>query len=152
MSFLSTQVSAPDEDDHKKLTKVMKYLPATKDLPLCLKCRDEGMIWWWVDASYASHPNMKDHTRMTMSMGEGSIYSNSTKQKLVSWSSTESELMHCPNAMDTQFFNWTRLYGQRQHIISRLQKCYSAQGKWPQIQHKTDQTCCHSAFFHSRMY
>ena len=48
---------------------------------------------WWVDASYAVHNDMKGHTGGTMSLGHGSIYSSSTKQKLVSRSSTEAELI-----------------------------------------------------------
>ena len=48
---------------------------------------------WWVDASYAVHNDMEGHTGGTMSLGHRSIYSSSTKQKLVSRSSTEAELI-----------------------------------------------------------
>ena len=48
---------------------------------------------WWIDASYAVHPNMRRHTGATMSMGNGSIYSGSWKQKMVTRSSTESEVV-----------------------------------------------------------
>ena len=39
------------------------------------------------------HNDMKGHTGGTMSLGHGSIYSSSTKQKLVSCSSTKAELI-----------------------------------------------------------
>ena len=42
---------------------------------------------------------MHGHSVMTMTMGQGSIYSNLTKQKLVAWSSTESELTDVHDAL-----------------------------------------------------
>ena len=48
---------------------------------------------WWIDASYAVHPNMHGHTGATMSMGNGSVYSGSWKQKMVMRRSTESEVV-----------------------------------------------------------
>ena len=48
---------------------------------------------WWIDASYAVHPDMRGHTGATMSMGNGSVFSCSWKQKLVTRSSTESEVV-----------------------------------------------------------
>ena len=63
---------------------------------------------WWVDASYAVHPDMKGHTGGTMSLGNGSIYSTSIKQKLVARSSTESEVIGVhdvmPQALWTNYF------------------------------------------------
>ena len=50
-------------------------------------------IQWWIDASYAVHPDMRGHTGATMSMGNGSVFSGSWKQKLVTQSSTESEVV-----------------------------------------------------------
>ena len=44
-----------------------------------------------MDAAYTVHHNMKGHTGATMSLGSGSPYSSSTKQKLVTRSSTECE-------------------------------------------------------------
>ena len=60
---------------------------------LTLGLQNDGVMTWWVDASYAVHNDMKGHTGGTMSLGHGSIYSSSTKQKLVSCSSTEAELI-----------------------------------------------------------
>ena len=50
-------------------------------------------VRWWIDASYAVHPSMHGHTGATMSMGNGSVYSRSWKQKMVMRSSTESEVV-----------------------------------------------------------
>jgi hypothetical protein len=93
VSFLCGRLQHPDEDDYKKLTRVVKYLDGSIDMPLTLSADGSGTLRWWVDASYAVHDNMKGHTGGTMSMGNGSIYSTSTKQKLVARSSTEAEIV-----------------------------------------------------------
>ena len=74
MSFLQTRVNKPDEDDFKKLTRVVKYLQGTQDMILTLRLQNDGVMTWWVDASYAVHNRMKGHTGGTMSLGHGSIY------------------------------------------------------------------------------
>jgi hypothetical protein len=108
VSFLSSRVQKPDIDDYKKLARVMKYLQATTDLILRLSTDKTGIIKWWVDASYAVHPDMRGHTGGTMSMGQGSIYSTSTKQKLVTRSSTECELVGVHDVMPQ--IEWTNLF------------------------------------------
>ena len=93
VSFVQTRVNKLDEDDFKKLTRVVKYLQGTWDMILTLGLQNDGAMTWWVDASYAVHNDMKGHPGGTMSLGHGSIYSSSTKQKLVSRSSTDAELI-----------------------------------------------------------
>lgn len=67
-----------------------------------------GTLYWWVDASYTVHPDMKGQTGGSFSMGPGSIYSTSTKQKLVSRSSTKSELIGIHNVLPQMI--WTNNY------------------------------------------
>ena len=50
-------------------------------------------VRWWIDASYAVHPDMRGHTGATMSMGNGSVFSGSWKQKLITRRSPESEVV-----------------------------------------------------------
>ena len=69
VAFLTTRVSAPDVDDYGKLIRLTKYLRDTQDLPLTLEADGSGIIRWWIDASFAVHPDMKSHTGATMSMG-----------------------------------------------------------------------------------
>jgi hypothetical protein len=114
VSFLCKRVSVPDEDDYKKLTRVMKYLQSTLYLKLKLESDDSGIIRWWVDASYAVHPDMKGHTGGTMSMGKGSIYSIASGQKLVARSSTESELIGVHDVMPQ--IVWTSYFLQAQGV------------------------------------
>jgi hypothetical protein len=93
VSFLCKRVTKSDEDDWKKLTRVMRYLQGTVSLTLRLAADGSGNVTWHIDASHAVHFDMKGHTGGTMSMGKGSIYSTAGGQKLVARSSTESELI-----------------------------------------------------------
>ena len=74
MSFLSTRVKEPSVDDWKKLGRCLRYLSTTKELPLTLEANNDGIVQWWVDASYAVHPNIKSHTGATMTLGKGSPF------------------------------------------------------------------------------
>ena len=93
ISFLCSRLNCPDEDDFKKLTRLIRYLRHTLYMCLVLGKDATESMHWWIDASYAVHPNMRGHTGATMSMGNGSIYSGSWKQKMVTRSSTESEVV-----------------------------------------------------------
>ena len=93
ISFLCGRLHNPDEDDYKKLTRMMRYLHSTKYLILTLRANDNGIVQWWIDASYAVHEDMKGHTGATLSLGKGGIYNGSWKQKLIVRSSTKSELI-----------------------------------------------------------
>ena len=48
---------------------------------------------WYVDTAFGVHRDMKSHTGMIITMGQGAASSNSTKQKLNTKSSTEAELV-----------------------------------------------------------
>ena len=93
ISFLCGHLTCPDEDDFKKLTRMIRYLRHTLYMCLVLSKDDTDSIRWWIDASCAVHPDMRGHTGATMSMGNGSVFSGSWKQKLVTRSSTESEVV-----------------------------------------------------------
>jgi hypothetical protein len=111
-AFLSTRVKVPDEDDYKKLTRVMRYLRSTRNLPLTLEAENLSIIKWWVDASYAVHPDMKSHTGGIMTLGKGAVYGTSLKQKINTKSSTESELVGVGEALP--IILWTRYFMEAQ--------------------------------------
>ena len=93
ISFLTTRVSKSNDGDWKKLKRLLQYVHGTMDLVLKLSGDGMSIIKWWIDASYGVHDNMRSHTGTTMSLGRGSVYSRSTKQKLNTKSSTEAELV-----------------------------------------------------------
>jgi hypothetical protein len=112
VAFLCTRVQSPDEDDYKKLTRVMRYLRSTINMPLTLESNNINIVKWWADASYAVHPDMKSHTGGAMSLGRGVIYGTSTRQKLNTKSSTEAELVGVNDVMPQVL--WTRYFLEAQ--------------------------------------
>ena len=92
-SFLSTRVNYSTEQDKKKLEKCMGYLLHSRDDILTLEADDKQNLYWYIDASFAVHPDMKSHTGAIFTLGKGSIVSSSTKQKVNSRSTTEAELI-----------------------------------------------------------
>jgi len=112
VAFLTTRVSSPDVDDMRKLGRCVRYLRRTSHYPLILEANCLRNIRWWVDASYAVHPDMRSHTGATMSLGKGSVYSISTRQKMNTRSSTEAELVGVNDAMS--LILWTRHFLEAQ--------------------------------------
>jgi len=112
IAFLCTRVQHPDVDDQKKLDRVIRYLRHTKTLALTLEAENLEIIKWWVDASFAVHQDMRSHTGGTMSLGKGSIYSASVRQKLNTKSSTEAELVGVDDMMSMVL--WTRQFMEGQ--------------------------------------
>ena len=121
VAFLSSCVSNPDHDDYMKLGKVIKYLESTLHLTLRLQVDKSNLLQWWVDAAYATHPDMKGQTGATLTMGHGSIYSNSLKQKLVARSSTEAELIGVhdilPQILWTRNFLISQGYPVQENVV-----------------------------------
>lgn len=112
IAFLTTRVREPDVDDWKKLSHLMKYLRGTKELPLILSANGSGILKWYVDGSFGVHPNMRGHTGGGLSLGRGFPSVNSTKQKLNTRSSTESEIVAVDDCMPA--ICWTRYFLEAQ--------------------------------------
>ena len=55
IAFLTIRVRKLDEDDWKKLRKLLSYLKRTIKLPLILRADGVNVLKWWVDTSYAAH-------------------------------------------------------------------------------------------------
>ena len=114
VSFLTTQIMQPDIDDWKKLSRCLKYLRGTRRLPMILGGNDEVDLKWWIDASFAIHPDMRSHTGMTMSLGHGCPYSSTNKQKINTKSSTEAELVGVADGLPMVI--WTRNFLEAQGL------------------------------------
>ena len=67
---------------------------------------------WYTDASFAVHPDMKSHTGYIMTLGKGAVIASSTKQKINTKSSTESELVVAGNA--TTPLLWSKWFMEEQ--------------------------------------
>src|SRR5210317_2281983 len=94
------------------------YLKRTKDFDLKLSTANMKLLKWHIDASYAVHNDLRSHTGRNFTMGKGTIYGKSSKQKLNVKSSTEAELVGFDDFMPQIL--WTN------HFIDA--QCYAMRG------------------------
>ena len=103
VSFASTYAAAPTEAAFAELIYILQYLRGTQNHGLVLRAGEpnrELTLTCFVDASYLTHRDSKSHTGYTLSFGEidthyrveGTFYSKSSKQTLVTTSSTHAEM------------------------------------------------------------
>ena len=93
LSYLMKRVLKPTEEDGRKLARYIAYAASTTDLPLRLGCHLPPRVNVFIDASFATHPDMKSHSGVCITLGTGAYYSKSTTQKLNTTSSCEAELV-----------------------------------------------------------
>ncbi len=115
--FLTMRVKWPDVDDWHKLRHLVEYLQSTCNFPLILGADSTGVLNWYVDASFAVHPDMRGHTGSTMTMGRGFSLDKLTKHKLNTHSSTESEIFAVDDLIPQIL--WTRLFMKAQWYVVR---------------------------------
>jgi hypothetical protein len=87
VSFLTTRVSKPTQEDWGKLERVLMYFNGCPSLGIVLKASEGLRVLAYVDASFATHPDMKSHTEGMITLGSGPVYLCSKKQSLVTKSS-----------------------------------------------------------------
>lgn len=92
VSFLTTRVRKATSQDLAKLERVIGYLKGGHQ-GLILGCGEGGPeLRAYVDASHATHADLKGHSGTLISLGRGPIFASSTKQKTVARSSFEAEV------------------------------------------------------------
>ena len=124
IAFLTIRVRNLDEDNWKKLRRLLGYLKRIIKLPLILQAGGVNVLKWWVDASYPDNDDMRGHSGGNMSMGKyggGSIISILNKQKLNTKISTEAELIEAydvmPNMLLARYFLEAQGYGINENIL-----------------------------------
>ena len=70
---------------------LMRHLKGMQDMVLTLEADNLNMMRWFVDGSHAVHPDCRGHTGAGLTLGKGIVFSEITKQKINSKSSTETE-------------------------------------------------------------
>jgi hypothetical protein len=95
ISFLTTRANSPDTDDLAKLQRALGYLLYSRDRGIVLSIGDTMTVGGFIDAAYGVHTGSgKSHSGCAMVLGNaGPVHVKSTKQKLVTKSSTEAELV-----------------------------------------------------------
>ena len=112
ISFLCTRVDKSTKEDWKKLARLLLYLKKTIELPRIIGASSLDTLHTWVDASYATHMDMKGHTGGGISLGIGLVASKSGKQKLNTKSSTEAEVVGASDYLPWTV--WTTRFMEKQ--------------------------------------
>jgi hypothetical protein len=122
-SFLCTRTRNPTRDDWKKLVHVMRFFKSTANETLKLGAIDLHSMYWFLDSAFALHDDMKSHTGAAATMGLGAMQNISTKQKINTRSSTESELVAGDDVLSkvvwTAHFFEAQGYKLKHHVIYR---------------------------------
>ena len=116
ISFLATRVREPTQQDLQKLERIVRYIRATPDLGIELSM-NSNQFDAYVDASHAVHSrDGKSQTGLFVTLGSGPFFVRSSKQKLVSKSSTEAELVAISDSLPALI--WMRNLLIEQGMIS----------------------------------
>ena len=101
LSVLSSKARSPNEHDMKRLDRVIGYLFGTREMGLILKI-EQLKLHAYFDASWACHSDLKGHTGIVITLGHNGfpLIVKSRKQKVVSRSSTEAELIALFEGLD----------------------------------------------------
>jgi hypothetical protein len=96
VSFGAVHAAKPTKGAYTELLLIINYLYQTQEHGLILKALQPNRaltLTCYVDASYLTHADSKSHTGFCLSFGEiGTFYSKSSKQTLVTTSSTHAEM------------------------------------------------------------
>jgi hypothetical protein len=99
----------------------MRYIRGNCTLPLILSASGSGILKWWMDASFVVHPNMRGYSGGGPSLGRGFPIVGSTKQKLKTRSSTETEIVGADDFMPaicwTRYFMEAQGYGVKENVL-----------------------------------
>jgi hypothetical protein len=94
VAFLSGRVQNPTQEDWDKLTHLIQFLISTRNRMLILGGNfSDNMPKMYTDASYGVHSNGRSHTGISIHFNLGAVICKSIKQKVVSKSSAEAELI-----------------------------------------------------------
>jgi hypothetical protein len=101
VNYLCTRVEKFDEDDHKKFKRILQYLNGTVKLGLTLRCHEKNpTIHVYTDAAYGIRSfDRLSQTGVCVMLGSATLVARSGKQKLVTKSSTEAELVACSDSI-----------------------------------------------------
>ena len=95
VNYLATRVNKFTESDDDKLLYCLQYLNNTRHIGLLIRVNTVNgtKIICHADASFGIHADGKSQTARVFTLGNGCIAANTTKQKMTTRSSCESELV-----------------------------------------------------------
>ena len=93
VAYLTTRVKSPTAGDMTKLNRVLKYLNGSVNRCLILNPHGPLVVIGYIDAAFGLHSDGKSHTGMVISVAGATVMCKSSKQRIVTRDSTESELV-----------------------------------------------------------
>ena len=95
VSYAATRVNRATEKDRDDLQRALMYLNGTVGLGLVFEAPDltSPKLKAYADASFNCHMDSKSHTGVCVMLGSACVHAVSTKQKIVTKSTPESELV-----------------------------------------------------------
>ena len=95
IAYLATRVTRCTTDDVDKLKRLLRYVASTKERGVTLRPGALGIcVRVFIDAAYGVHADGKSHTGSCVVIGDvGAVHCKSSKQSIVTKSSTEAELV-----------------------------------------------------------
>ena len=106
VSFCASRVQSPTTEDEQKLDRILSYLLKTQYQHLVLRIGEKLEIRAFVNASFGLYEDGKSVTGTVIMLGNATIYVKSGKQKIVTKSSIEAELVAILDALSQIL--WTR--------------------------------------------
>jgi hypothetical protein len=93
VTFLATKSANPMQSDFNKAIKILSYVKGTKNKVLFFKANVRPNLEIFADAAHMVHKDAKGHGGIIGTLGSAPIFAKSFKFKLVTRSSTESEMV-----------------------------------------------------------
>ena len=104
--FLATRSQSPTVDDYQKLCRILKYVKRGPDYGVLFR-KDAGICATvYTDASHGLHEDGKGQIGIIATLGSGYVGARSSKIKMITLSSTESEQLALCEA--TTYAKWMR--------------------------------------------
>lgn len=135
---LAARAAQPKKRDWDHVLKIVGYLKKTKELEL--RIRNTSGVSAYADASYNLHKDSKGHSGFIIWYG-GAIFCRSTKQKMNTRSSTESEILavydNIPYLLELKIFleeigskeTHTSVYQDNQSTIKLIENGHGTNGR-----------------------
>ncbi len=93
VSHLASRVTKPNVQDLAKLNRLFGYLASTIDYGILFSSDGNNELIVYCDAAYLCHEDTKSRTGVVAILNGGVVAAKSSKQKMVTKSSTEAELV-----------------------------------------------------------
>lgn len=102
--LLATKVGNATPQDYSAAIVVLEYLCSTAELGIQYSSEEGNTLKTYADASFACHPDGRSHTGIICTVSGGPVFFKSSKQKLVTKSTTDSELIACDEGIDVALY------------------------------------------------